>query len=76
MDITHIKQLAGIQINEITQIPSDASLEQIQTMLAGAYKGLGLVNKLRNPIEKKRHLRAVFININKIRIALHNYMQE
>jgi hypothetical protein len=81
MDMKRLKDLAGMDVsrpeietnkmlNESTVIPVDASIDQIAAMFDAARRGLGLVNKLKSPSDRKRHLRAVFINLNKIRAAL------
>lgn len=82
MELTRIQQLAGvvtednIMINEAAIIPEDSSIEQITLMLDAARRGLGLANQLRDPIAKKKHIRAVFINLNKIRAALARQLQD
>ena len=81
MDMNRIKDLAGVDttkpeietnkmLNEATVIPVDASIDQIAAMFDAARRGLGLVNKLKNPADRKKHLKAVFVNLNKIRAAL------
>lgn len=81
MDILRIRKLAGISsekpeiesnpmISETTVIPVDASLDHIASMFDAGKRALALVNKLKNPADKKKHLSAVFTNINKIRGAL------
>lgn len=83
MDITRIKQLAGqqlseaesnIMLDEMAIISTDATIDQVAAMLDAAKRGLGFANKLRNPADKKKHVRAVFINLNKIRAALSRYL--
>jgi hypothetical protein len=81
MDMNRLKDLAGMStakteietnkmLNEATVIPIDASLDQLMAMLDAARRGLGLINRLKNPIDKKKHLTAVFGNLNKIRASL------
>lgn len=81
MDLKRIKDLAGVDttkpeietnvmLNEATIIPADASLDQIAFMFDAAKRGIGLVNRLKNPADKKKHLKAVFGNVNKLRAAL------
>lgn len=79
MNLQHLRMLAGAptseadsnpMLNEATQIPVDANLDVIGSMLDAAKRGLGFANKLSNPEQRKKHVRAVFINLNKIRAAL------
>ena len=63
-------------LNEATVIPEGASLEQIEMMLGAAKRGIGIANALRDPVEKKKHLRAIFVNMNKIRAALARHVEE
>lgn len=39
-------------------------------MLEAAKRGLSAANKLKNPEEKKKHIKNVFTNLNKIRAQL------
>lgn len=79
MDLSRMKQLAGLpqdesgvneMLNEATVIDASMGLEEIAAMMDGARRGLGIANKLTDPVMKKKHLRAIFINMNKIRAAL------
>lgn len=81
MDLTRMKELAGMpqeevtsattqMLNEATVIDDTMDLEQIAAMMDGARRGLGLANRLTDPEMKKKHVRAIFINMNKIRAAL------
>jgi len=80
MKINRLQQLAGLpehqydMLNEATVIPGDASLEQIEAMLDAAKRGIGMANRLQNPDDKKKHLRAIFTNLNKIRAALGQFI--
>lgn len=87
MDMTRMKQLAGLpqdeqnrvvnqMLNEATVFDDDMGLDQIMAMLDGARRGLGLANKLTDPEMKKKHVRAIFINMNKIRAALAREMRK
>lgn len=87
MDLTRIKQLAGMpqvvgspdnmqqMLNEATVIDDTMGLDQIAAMMDGARRGLGLTNKLTDPEMKKKHLRAIFINMNKIRGAIARHLR-
>lgn len=73
MDIERMKDLAGVDselLTEVVEIPENVSLEQLETMLDAAKKGLGLANKLKNVNDKKKHMSATLTNLNKIRGAL------
>ena len=87
MNVNRIKNLAGIEVskeiqeenvmlNEFSVIPGNASLEDVMAMLDAAKRGLGIANKLSNPADKKKHVRAVFVNLNKIRGALSHYIEK
>lgn len=83
MELQRIKSLAGmpeqkadynIMLDEMAIISADSTIDQVAAMLDAAKRGLGFANKLRNPEDKKKHVRAVFINLNKIRAALSRYL--
>lgn len=86
MDMTRMKQLAGLpqdgqaavnqMLNEATVFDDDMGLDQIAAMMDGARRGLGLANKLTDPEMKRKHVRAIFINMNKIRAALAREMRK
>lgn len=76
MKINEFKNIkANPMLNETTVIPETADLETIAGMLDAAKRGLGLANQLRDLNQRKRHVRAVFINLNKIRAALSRYLE-
>ncbi len=64
-----------IRIDEVVQ-PVDPTLELEQQLeileqrMAAAKRGLGFSNKLKNPLQKKKHLALVLTNLNKIRANL------
>ena len=62
-------------LNETTVIPENADLETIMRMLDAARRGLGLANRLSDRLQRRRHVSAVFINLNKIRRALNTYLE-
>jgi hypothetical protein len=81
MELARMKQLAGIteskdeldtniMLNEAVVIPLDATSDQLAGMFDAARRAMGLINRLKNPIDRKKHLSAVFSNLNKIRAAL------
>lgn len=65
----------NVMLDEMAVIPLDADLETVASMLDAAKRGLGFANKLSDPIQRKRHVRAVFINLNKIRAALAKFLE-
>lgn len=65
----------NIMLDEMAVIPVDADLETVAAMLDAAKRGLGFANKLTDPEQRKKHVRAVFINLNKIRAALSRYLE-
>lgn len=90
MDITRMQELAGLQqyiadgptsasnqmLNEATVIDDTMGLDQIAAMMDGARRGLGIANRITDPEMKKKHLRAIFINMNKIRAALARQLRD
>lgn len=46
-------------------------IEDLMDMFDAARRGLAIVNRLKSPIDKKKHLTQVFINLNKIRAKLY-----
>lgn len=73
---THANQSdQTLSLIEATVIPIDADLETVAAMLDAAKRGLGFANKLSDPAQRKKHVRAVFINLNKIRAALSRYLE-
>lgn len=61
-----------IKLDETVQpLPSDMPLEDmidtLEKRLAAAKRGLGLANRMKNPIQKKKHTGAVLGNLNSIR---------
>lgn len=55
---------------EMVVIPDDVDYDDLIFMLDAAKRGLGFANKIRDPIQRKRHAKAVLVNLNKIRGAL------
>lgn len=62
-------------LDEVVAIPVNADLETVAAMLDAAKRGLGFANQLSDPEQRKKHVRAVFINLNKIRAALSRYLE-
>jgi hypothetical protein len=64
-----------INLVEVTQpvnpeLPLEDQLEILEGRLAAAKRGLGFANKLKNPVQKKKHMALVLTNLNKIRASL------
>lgn len=57
------------ELEEATMI-DDASMLEINSMLDAAKRGIGLVNKLRDKAQRKKHASAVLTNMNKLRTML------
>lgn len=83
MEMDRMRMLAGVSqpvmeaekmLDESVSIPEEASIEDIMMMMDAARRGLGLANKLKDIDQKARHVRAIFINLNKIRAALRKFM--
>lgn len=55
---------------EETQIPKDATIDDVLKMLAGVQKGLSLLKHLKDPNQRLKHANAIFKNYNKIRETL------
>lgn len=75
MKLTDITQPISTPIVETTVIPNNATLDDIIIMMDAAKRGLSLANRIADPIQRKRHVRAVFINLNKIRGALSKFLE-
>ena len=61
-----------IKFNETVQplpsdMPMEAMIEALEKRLAAAKRGLGFANRMRNPLQKKKHTAAVLGNLNSIR---------
>lgn len=61
-----------MKFNETVQpLPSDMPIEDmieaLEKRLAAAKRGLGFANRMRNPLQKKKHTASVLGNLNSIR---------
>ena len=65
----------NIMLDEMSAIPVDADPKTVASMLDAANRGLGLANKLSDPVQRKKHVRAVPINLSKIRTALAKFLK-
>lgn len=83
MDMSQIKELAGIKpsadaqlLNEAVEIPANVTVEQVMAMFDAAKRALGLANKLKDPADKKKHMSVVLGGLNKIRAAIKRMSKE
>lgn len=64
-----------LRLVEVTEpvdpgLPLEDQIEILEKRLAAAKRGLGFANKLKNPMQKKKHMALVLTNLNKIRSSL------
>lgn len=52
------------------------TLVELEKRMAGARRAIGLINKLENPVQKRKHFSAVTGNMNTIRAALKRAMKQ
>ena len=57
-------------LDEDTVFPEDVTISEVMKMFDGAKKAVGLMNKLKNPADRKRHASAIFKNLNRIRAMI------
>ena len=57
-------------LDEATVFPEDVTITEVMKMFDGAKKAVGLMNKLKNPVDRKRHASAIFKNLNRIRAMI------
>lgn len=62
------------EVVEIKDIPKDSSHSELMDLMGDAImkfgaakKGLGLANKLKDPESRKKHSKAMMVNLNKLR---------
>lgn len=53
-----------------SDMPIEGMLEALEKRLAAAKRGLGFANRMRNPLQKKKHTSNVLGNLNSIRAQL------
>lgn len=81
MDKNRLKSLAGMhtsvedaklerQLNEVVALPDDLSVEDAIQRLDACKRALALVNKMTDPVDKKKWLSKVFVNLNKVSAAV------
>ena len=78
MDMKEMLQLAGVELFEVVEFPpmpeagADAllAIDGVIKQLEAAKRGLGIANRLRDPVARKKHKGAVLGNLNRIRNRL------
>ena len=88
MDNDRLIKLAGIDdplmaaIRENAKILDEAvdmegaDLGDLERMMDGARRGMGLANRLRDPVYKRQHLSRIMGNMNRIRAALQRMIRQ
>lgn len=84
MDMTRIKQLAGINtkdkefkaVFEVVQLTNDLTMDDLIARLDACRRALAIVNKMQDPADRKKWLSATFVNLNKVRGALQQLMNK
>ena len=61
-----------LELQEDVAIPADATINDVMKMFDAAKKAVGLMNRLKNPVDRKKHAAAIFRNMNKIRAMIMN----
>lgn len=66
--MTMLKDLITIteDMTPIVGSPEE-QLDELTKRMSAAKRGLGFANQLKNPQQKKMHMRVIMINLNKIR---------
>jgi hypothetical protein len=64
-----------LELQEDVAIPADVTINDVMKMFDAAKKAVGLMNRLKNPSDRKRHATAIFRNMNKIRAMIMNLTQ-
>jgi len=54
-------------IMETTEIPKDVTVDEILKMFDAARRGISLLNRIKDPVQRKKHASAIFKNLNKIK---------
>jgi hypothetical protein len=55
------------ELCETTVIPKDVTIEEILKMYDGARRGISIMNKIKDPGQRKRHASNIFKNLNMIK---------
>jgi hypothetical protein len=59
-----------LDLEEDVAIPLDVTITDVMKMFDAAKRAVGLMNRLKDPAERKRHASAIFKNMNKIRATI------
>ena len=59
-----------LDLEEDVAIPLDVTITDVMKMFDAAKRAVGLMNRLKDPAEKKRHASAIFKNMNRIRATI------
>jgi sulfur carrier protein ThiS len=58
------------ELIEATEIPENVTVEDILKMHDAARRAIALLNRIKDPVQRKKHASAVFKNLNKIKAML------
>jgi hypothetical protein len=58
------------EINEATVIPENVTVDEILKMHDAARKGIAILNRIKDPAQRKRHASNIFKNLNRIKAML------
>lgn len=83
MNINDIRKHAGLsplfehsdtavlnQLNEVVQLPDDMTMDDAIERFDACRRALAIVNRMKDPADRKKWLSAVIVNMNKVRGAL------
>ena len=59
-----------LDLEEATVFPEDVTISEVMKMFDAAKRAVGLMNKMKNPADRKRHASAIFKNMNRIRAMI------
>ena len=58
------------ELIEATVIPENVTFEEILKMHDASRRGIAIMNKIKDPAQRKRHASQIFKNMNKIKAML------
>lgn len=89
MDASRLRQLAGLNselsesehqllrtLNEVVQLPPDLTLDDAIKRLDACRRALSIVNKIKDPVDRKKWLSATFVNLNKVSHAVERILNK
>lgn len=80
MNIDRLSKLAGIQpqaqLNEVVDASTLTSIPDVIERLEACKRALSIANRLPDSEDRKKWVRATFINFNKVRAALARLLKE